>query len=79
MSVIAETIEQRLHSLPATQARKLEKLLLQLLELFDPGGNRPEGSPQPMQIYTLPTRDLQVRPGLDLTRLAHFDADGIER
>jgi len=25
--------------------------------------------------YTLPTRDLQVRPGLDLTKLAHFDRD----
>jgi hypothetical protein len=74
MSVLAESIDQRLHSLPAPQARKLERLLLQLLDLFNVNETSPEGK-QAVQRYQLPTRDLQVRQGLDLTKLAHFDED----
>lgn len=77
MNAIAETIDQRLRSLPAPQARKLEGFLLQVLDLFVMPEPKPE-TLQPAQQYTLPTRDLQVRPGLDLTKLAHFDEDGLD-
>jgi hypothetical protein len=77
MSALAESIDQRLHSLPAPQARKLERLLLQLLDVFGTS-SAPHDPQPPVQRYQLPARDLQVRPGLDLTKLAHFDEDGLE-
>jgi hypothetical protein len=77
MSAIAESIDQRLHSLSAPQARKFERLLLQLLDLFNTNESSFE-KPKATKPYTLPTRDLQVRPGIDLTKLAHFDEDGLD-
>ncbi len=77
MNTVAETIDQRLRSLPAPQARKLEGFLLLALDLFGTPETKP-AAPRPPQPYRLPTRDLQVRPGLDLTKLAHFDEDGLD-
>ena len=77
VNAIAETIDQRLRSLPAPQARKLEVFLLQVLDLFGTSETKSD-TLQPAQQYTLPTRDLRVRPGLDLTKLAHFDEDGLD-
>lgn len=74
MNALAETIDQRLHSLPAPQARKLERLLLQLLDMFKPS-DIPPARQEASQRYELPTRDLRVREGLDLTKLAHFDEE----
>ena len=74
MNATAEHLDQFLQKADPSVARTVEAVVQQLLQLHSA---RADNFParQPSANYQFPTRSLGVRPGIDLTRLAHFDED----
>jgi hypothetical protein len=80
MSILTLQIERELPSLEPEAARHFETAVLAMLRMAKrkTPGDGTSIAKQEENRYTLPTRDLQVRPGLDLTKLAYFDEDGLD-
>lgn len=70
MSSIALNLEKEFEALDPEDAQSIQRALMEMLKLARKKSDRavmPKREP-----YTLPSWNLGVRPGLDVTKLAHF-------
>ena len=75
MSTITLNFEKEIEALEPEDAQSIQRALLEMLKL---ARKKSDGSVMPKrEPYALPSWNLGVREGLDLTKLAHFDEDGM--
>ncbi|WP_395753575.1 hypothetical protein [Prosthecobacter sp.] len=76
MSAIGVNLEKEFEALEPEDAQSIQRALLEMLKMA-----RRKQSAAPVirktAPYTLPSWNLGVRPGLDLTKLAHVDEDDL--
>ena len=75
MSTVTLNFEKEIEALEPEDAQSIQRALLEMLKLARKKSDRsvmPKGAP-----YTLPSWNLGVRSGLDLTKLAHADEDDL--
>lgn len=76
MNAIALNLEKEFEALEPEDAQSIQRALLEMLAKAR--RKQPTGLAAPKsKPYTLPSWNLGVRPGLDLTKLAHFDEDDL--
>lgn len=74
MNATAEQLDQFLREADPATARTVEQIVKRLLSSRSEKSKTAGEAKSPLR-YHLPSRDLQARAGLDLTKLAHFDED----
>jgi hypothetical protein len=76
MSTLNLELETELEALDPEDAQHIQRALLEMLKLAR--RKKPAAvAPTSLVNYTLPSWNLGVRPGLDLTKLAHVDEDDL--
>jgi hypothetical protein len=75
MSTVTLNFEKEIEALEPEDAQSIQRALLEMLKL---ARKKSDGSVMPKrEPYTLPSWNLGVRPGFDLTKLAHADEDDL--
>lgn len=77
MNTFFLNFEKEMAALQPEDAESIQRVLIELLAMARRKQTFESSAPN-TESYILPTRDLSVRPGPDLTKLAHFDEDGLD-
>jgi hypothetical protein len=77
MSTLTLNIEKEFESIEPEDALHIQRALLEMLQLARRKKSSAKLPVSKSEKYTLPGWNLGVRPGLDLTKLAHVDEDDL--